>query len=249
MSRIASRWGYLGPMGIGDIWGRWGYLGPMGISGADGDIWGRWGYLGPMGISGYLARKLLISATFLPVLDYGDVVYMSASATCLLPLASVYHCALRFITGCSRLTHHCELYSKAGMPSLGMRRTTHWMFLVYKAVLGLVPSFLCTLLQKTESRYALRSNDSLNFFTPRVRTESGKKAFSFSAPSTWNSLKTDLKIVSLEVFRSILKKDNLNLLSNVVVFKLPSYYCGPVSLEVFLSVLREELGESLEHCL
>ena len=46
----------------------------------------------------------------------------------------------------SRLTHHCDLYVKAGMPSLSIRRYTHWMTLIYKTLLGLVPTYLCFLL-------------------------------------------------------------------------------------------------------
>ena len=145
----------------------------------------------------------------MPLLDYGDVVYMSASSSCLQALTPVYHCALRFITGCGRLTHHCDLYVKAGMPSLSIRRYTHWMIFIYKTLLGLVPTYLCTLLRRTGSRYALRSNDFLHYFAPRVRTEKGKKAFSFSAPSDWNALQSELKLsefASLEVFHSILRK-------------------------------------------
>ena len=128
------------------------------------------------------ARKSVMSATFLPILGYGDVVYMSASTSCLQSLTPVYHCALRFITGCSRLTHHCELYAKAGMPSLNMRR---WMTVIYKALLGLVSTYLCTFLQRTGSRCALRSNDILHFSIPRVRTETGKKVSQFLCPLCW----------------------------------------------------------------
>jgi len=108
----------------------------------------------------------LISATFLPVLDYGDVLYMCSLTSCLQSLTPVYHCALRFITGWSRLTHHCELYDKAGMPSLNGRRYTHWTTLVYKALIGLVPTYSSTFLQRTESRYALWSNYILHFSAP-----------------------------------------------------------------------------------
>lgn len=41
------------------------------------------------------ARKYLVMATFLPILDYGDLIYMNASAQCLKKLDVVYHCALR----------------------------------------------------------------------------------------------------------------------------------------------------------
>lgn len=44
-------------------------------------------------------RKQIVQATFMSVLDYGDIIYMHASANTLKPLDAIYHCALRFITG------------------------------------------------------------------------------------------------------------------------------------------------------
>lgn len=64
------------------------------------------------------------------------ILYMSLSPSSLQSLTPVYHCALRFITGWSHLTHHCELHSRAGKPSLNIGWYTHWMTLVYKALLG-----------------------------------------------------------------------------------------------------------------
>ena len=44
----------------------------------------------------FQTRTYLISATFLPVLDYGGLLYMKASEQCLKTLDTVHHCALRF---------------------------------------------------------------------------------------------------------------------------------------------------------
>lgn len=151
------------------------------------------------------ARKLLVSATFL---DYGDVLHLSAPMKCLQSLNTVYHNALRFVTGDGRLTHHCDLYIRSGLPSLSARRYTHWLTLIYKAILGLVPSYLCSLLRRTTSHYALRSCDVFFYlFVPRVRTELGKKAFSVAAPTAWNSMQAELKfseLLPLGAFRSLL---------------------------------------------
>lgn len=155
----------------------------------------------------FRARKLLISETFLLLRDCGDVLYMNASTKCFQSLNTVYQCALRFVSGCACLTHHCDLYSKAGWSSLSVRRNTHWMPLIYKALLGLVPAYLNSFLQRTKSRYALRSCDIVHQFGHWVQTDLGKRAFSFAAPSAWNTLKTNLNVlvfVLLEEFLSIL---------------------------------------------
>ncbi len=55
------------------------------------------------------ARKNLVSATFLSVLDYVDVVYQFGPSYLLSTLDAVYHGALRFILDCKPSTHHCLL--------------------------------------------------------------------------------------------------------------------------------------------
>ena len=46
-------------------------------------------------------------------------------------------------------------------------------------------------------RSGLRSlSETASYFTPRLRTKFGERAFSFSGPTSWNSLPTDLRTVS-----------------------------------------------------
>ena len=75
-----------------------------------------------------LCRKRIIEATFLSVLDYGDIIYRhaaclhtQASGLCL-PLSSevYYWCQLQYNT------HHCALYDMVGCSSLTERRNNHW---------------------------------------------------------------------------------------------------------------------------
>ena len=69
----------------------------------------------------FRVKQRLVESTFLPIIHYGDVLYMNASTQCLYMLDSVYHGALRFITNCGALTHHCVLYSKVNWPSSYVR--------------------------------------------------------------------------------------------------------------------------------
>ena len=62
------------------------------------------------------SKKRIIDAVFMSVLDYGDVVYRHASHSCLNLQDSVFHSALRFITGDTYGTHHCVLYGEFGGP-------------------------------------------------------------------------------------------------------------------------------------
>lgn len=151
-------------------------------------------------------KKQLVAATFLSVLDYGDLLYMHSSTQCLLKLDSVYHASLRFITNCRALTHHCELYSRVGWPSLTTRRLCHWYIFIYKVIIGLLPLYLCELIKhKNTGQYALRSQNLILLDVPNVRTELGKKAFVYAAPTAWNLLQNELKMrlfITLEAFKS-----------------------------------------------
>lgn len=165
----------------------------------------------------FKAKKQLVTATFLSVLDYGDLVYRTASAQCLYKIDTVYHASLRFITNCKNLTHHCELYSRVGWPSLSNRRSGHWHTFIYKAMLGLLPSYICSLITwRSVSSYSLRSNDHLLLIVPFARTELGKRAFVYSAPSAWNLLQKDLKLselISLNAFKSRLREPEMTCLN------------------------------------
>jgi len=155
-----------------------------------------------------LARKKLVQATFLSVLDYGDVVYMHAASSTLHLLDSVYHCVLRFITNSGYRTHHCMLYELVGWTSLNLCRQLYLHIFLYKAMLGKLPAYLCNLLKKNSSRFSLRSTRWFSYQVPRVFTELGKKAFSYFAPWSWNNLQNLLHLndlVPLNEFKAMLK--------------------------------------------
>lgn len=143
--------------------------------------------------------------------------YRTASAQCLYKIDTVYHASLRFITNCKNLTHHCELYSRVGWPSLSNRRSGHWHIFIYKAMLGLLPSYICSLITwRSVGSYSLRSNDHLLLSVPFARTELGKRAFVYSAPSAWNFLQKDLKLselISLNAFKSRLREPEMTCLN------------------------------------
>ena len=131
----------------------------------------------------------MLNQFFLAVLDYGDIIYRHAAATTLKPLDSVYHSALRFITGDHYDTHHCIVYSKVGWSSLADRCNKHWYRFIFKALTGKQPYYIIYLK------------------TPRVASELGKTAFSVSAPNSWNVLQLSLKLEtlpSLSVFKGML---------------------------------------------
>lgn len=105
------------------------------------------------------SKKGLVAATFIPLLDDADVLYMNACSTSLHMLDVTYHCALIFITGCKPLTHHCTLYDKVGCLSFSTGSPSS-----IKHLLGCSPH---------TSSYSLHSLDFLSDTVPRTRSEFG----------------------------------------------------------------------------
>ena len=156
-----------------------------------------------------ISRKRVVEAVFLSVLDYGDVIYRHAAATTLNQLDSVYHSALRFITGDSYHTHHCILYDRVGWPSLSMRRDYHWYLFVFKAITGKLPTYISSLLEWKPGTYQTRSNDYLTLTVPRAHSVLGSTAFFIDAPYSWNTLQQTLQLEvlpSLSVFKRLARE-------------------------------------------
>ena len=110
-------------------------------------------------------------------------------------LDAAYHSALRFVTNCKALTHHCALYARASLPSLTVRRLSHWYMFIYKAMLGKLPPYICSLIsQRVTSSYCLRSQDVFLLHVPSARTVLGTKSFMCAAPLAWNTLQNILKM-------------------------------------------------------
>ena len=66
-----------------------------------------------------------------------------------------------------------------------------------------------TYISHKQYSYSLRSQNYITLSVPSVHTVLGKKAISYSAPSTWNALQQELKLTSLipiTDFKLILKK-------------------------------------------
>lgn len=85
----------------------------------------------------------MVAATFLPVSDYGDLLYINAPARCLQSL----NCAMRFVTSCK-----CSLII---VPYMAELSGLHWLHVIFhigtKVILGLLPQYLCGYVARTQS--------------------------------------------------------------------------------------------------
>ncbi len=121
----------------------------------------------------------------------------------------------------------------------------HWYLIIYKAILGMLPSYLCCLIkQKIVEKYFLRSQNCYTLSVPFVRSELGKKAFMYAAPTDWNLLQSKLKLqnlLSLDHFKTVIRQMEIDsTISNQIKSLLLSHHHSTCALmsEILESVLH-----------
>lgn len=86
-------------------------------------------------------------------------------------------------------------YTKLQRPFLYVR---HWYVFICKVIFEMFQFYLSFILILKNGAYSLSSRDVYSNFTlPKVKTEMGRRAFRFSAPTTWNVLQLDHKLHNL----------------------------------------------------
>jgi hypothetical protein len=136
----------------------------------------------------HAAKHTLVKLTILPILNFGDVIYKIASNTLLNKLDAVYHSAIRFVIKAPYTTHHCDLYTLVGWPSLHTHRQTQWLQVIYKSLLGKAPPYLSSLVTIAAPSRSTRSSRYISLVTPNANSSFGRLYFQFSAANDWNEL-------------------------------------------------------------
>ena len=80
------------------------------------------------------------------------------------------------------------------------------LLLTYKSLQGIGPSYLKDLLTVYKPSRVLRSASEQRLVPLRARTEQGKRAFAYAAPTLWNELPLELKVIpTVDFFKKHLK--------------------------------------------
>lgn len=129
----------------------------------------------------FLSRKHLVSAMFLPELDYANI-YMNAPAG-----------SLHIV-----LTTHISLHPvfTGKLASWSTCNHIHWYTFINKSILCKLPPYIHSKMSLKQYSNSLGSQDFISFSFPSVPTELETQAFR-SAPSSSNSLQQELKLSSL----------------------------------------------------
>ena len=156
-----------------------------------------------------VACKTLVHALVISRVDYGNALLYGITDRLLHRLEMIQHSAARIIMCIKR--HDRQSIT-------AVLRHLHWLpvkwlinykivVLVFRALHGLAPAYVSTLITSYEPRRALRSAGSALLCVPRHNLECyGRRSFSCAGPVLWNSLPEGMRLAeSLNSFKSHLK--------------------------------------------
>ena len=152
------------------------------------------------------SAKLLANALVSSRLDYCNSVFSGIAETDLTKLRCILNRLSRVVAKSPPFTR-----------SVPLLRSLHWLpvkyrvhfkicLLTYKALHEEQPVYLRSLTATSLPSRSLRSNRGITLTIPRIRTNTGARAFSSCAPSLWNNLPLSVRsATSVATFRRRLK--------------------------------------------
>jgi hypothetical protein len=150
--------------------------------------------------------KSLAIALVASRLDYCNSLLYGTAEKHIQRLQRVQNCLARVVTRSPPLTRSQPLLRSLHWLPIHYRLSYKVSLLTFKTLHSEQPSYLRDLLVEATPSRSLRSNKGLLLSVPRVKTKTGKRAFSSSAPTLWNSLPVNLRsATSVAIFRKHLK--------------------------------------------
>ncbi len=152
--------------------------------------------------------ETLIHAFVTSRLDYCSVLLSGLPKKSLRSLQMVQNAAARTLTGLSRYEHISPVLAALHWLPVRVRADFKVLLLTYKILNGLAPVCLSDLVNTYVPVRPLCSLVTSCLIVPKVNEKSaGERAFSFRAPTLWNSLPLDIRhACSVDVFKAKLKR-------------------------------------------
>lgn len=140
-------------------------------------------------------------------LDYWNALLVGVSQTSLSWLQLVQNAAARPLTGARRQEHISLILQSPHWLPVSFRINFKILLFTFKALNGLAPSYLSSLLHPCVSSRALRFADrSLLAVSKTQLKQRGDRAFAVVAPKLWNKLPLQIRLEpTMPVFKSHLK--------------------------------------------
>jgi hypothetical protein len=140
------------------------------------------------------ALEKLVHAFVTSKLDYCNALYIGIPRHQLQRLQRVQNCAARLLAGADRSDHITPILRDLHWLPVEQRVQFKITLLVYKAITGRAPKYLCDLIKVNVPKRTLRSNNDLQLFIPFTRSHLVKNScFSFIGPYLFNCLPSHVK--------------------------------------------------------
>ncbi|XP_073702519.1 uncharacterized protein [Garra rufa] len=149
----------------------------------------------------------LVHAFMTSRLDYCNALLGGCPASSINKLQVVQNAAARVLTRSRKYDHITPILQSLHWLPIRFRITYKILLLTYKALNGLAPAYLTSLLLRYKPSRSLRSQNSGLLVVPRIaKSTKGGRAFSHLAPKLWNSLFDNVRgSDTLSMFKSRLK--------------------------------------------
>ena len=149
--------------------------------------------------------------------DYCNSVLSGIAETDLTELQGVLNRLARVVTKSPPFTRSVPLLCSFHWPPVKYKVHFKICLLTYKALHEEQPVYLRSLIATSLPSRSLRSNRGITLSVPRIRTNTGARAFSSCAPSLWNNLPLSVRsATSVATFRRRLKTYLFDLASSTL---------------------------------
>ncbi len=139
-------------------------------------------------------------------LDYCNALLGGCPASSINKLQVVQNAAARVLTRSRKYDHITPILQSLHWLPIKYRISYKILLLTYKALNGLAPVYLTSLLSCYNPSRSLRSQNSGLLVVPRIEKSTKGRAFSYLAPKLWNRLPDNVRgSDTLSLFKSRLK--------------------------------------------
>ena len=166
----------------------------------------------------YLSRSVtesLVHAFISSRIDYCNSLLYGLPNSHIMKLQRIQNAAARLVTGTNRFCHVTPLLFHLHWLPISYRIKFKILLLTFKCLYGQAPNYLVDFITiKKQSRYSLRSNESIFLELPGIKTHPtlGDRAFQSAAPYLWNTLPSAIRNVkTLDTFKTAVKTHFFNL--------------------------------------
>ena len=139
-------------------------------------------------------------------MDIGNALLFNITSRNLNKHQYAQNSAARVLTGTSKYQHISPVLKKLHWLPIRKRIEFKILLLTWKALNGMAPKYIQDLVMPYTPAHSLRLSHQLLLKMLKTQVACGERAFSAAAPSLWNNLPLNLRIISsLETFKSKLK--------------------------------------------